>query len=60
VQLFRSTLLKPGKPAEIIIYPKAQPGFADPDGGAYDEQAATESVAEDARVPSRQSKSKPR
>jgi carboxymethylenebutenolidase len=42
VQKFRSTLLKAGKPAEIIIYPKAQQGFASP-GGTYDEQAATES-----------------
>jgi carboxymethylenebutenolidase len=43
VQLFRSTLLKLGKPAEIIIYPKARTGFANPDDAAYDEQAATES-----------------
>jgi carboxymethylenebutenolidase len=43
VQLFRSTLLKLGKPAEIIIYPKAQQGFANPNGAAYDEQAAGES-----------------
>jgi carboxymethylenebutenolidase len=43
VQKFRSTLLKAGKPAEIIIYPKAQAGFANPDGNTYDEQAATES-----------------
>jgi carboxymethylenebutenolidase len=43
VQRFRSTLLKAGKPAEIIIYPKARAGFANPDGGAYDEQAASES-----------------
>ena len=43
VQKFRSTLLKAGKPAEIIIYPKAQAGFANPDSGTYDEQAATES-----------------
>jgi carboxymethylenebutenolidase len=40
---FRSTLLKAGRPAEIIIYPKAQAGFANPDGATYDEQAATES-----------------
>ena len=40
---FRSTLLKAGKPAEIIIFPKAQAGFASPDSGTYDEQAATES-----------------
>ena len=43
VQRFRSTLLKAGRPAEIIIYPKAQAGFANPDGATYDEQAATES-----------------
>jgi carboxymethylenebutenolidase len=43
VQKFRSTLLKAGKPAEIIIYPKVQAGFANPDGKTYDEQAATES-----------------
>lgn len=43
VQKFRSTLLKAGKPAEIIIYPKAQAGFANPDAGTYDEHAATES-----------------
>jgi carboxymethylenebutenolidase len=43
VQKFRSTLLKAGKPAEIIIYPKAQSGFANPDGATYDEKAATES-----------------
>jgi carboxymethylenebutenolidase len=43
VQKFRSTLLKAGKPAEIIIYPKAQQGFANPEGATYDEQAATES-----------------
>lgn len=43
VQKFRSTLLKAGKPAEIIIYPQAQAGFANPGGGTYDEHAATES-----------------
>ena len=43
VQKFRSTLLKAGKPAEVIIYPKAQAGFANPDAATYDEQAATES-----------------
>ena len=43
VQKFRSTLLKAGKPAEIIIYPKARAGFANPDGGTFDEQAASES-----------------
>jgi carboxymethylenebutenolidase len=43
VQKFRSTLLKAGRPAEVIIYPKAKAGFANPDGATYDEQAATES-----------------
>jgi carboxymethylenebutenolidase len=43
VQKFRSTLLKAGKPAEIIIFPKAQAGFATPGGATYDQQAATES-----------------
>ncbi len=43
VQRFRSTLLKAGKPAEIIIYPKAQQGFANPESATYDEQAASES-----------------
>ena len=60
VQLFRSTLLKLGKPAEIIIYPKAQPGFADPDGGAYDEQAATESWQKTLAFLADNLKSKPR
>ena len=43
VQKFRSTLLKAGRPAEVIIYPKAKAGFANPDGATYDQQAATES-----------------
>jgi carboxymethylenebutenolidase len=43
VQKFRSTLLKAGKPAEVIIYPKTREGFANPDGENYDEQAASES-----------------
>ena len=60
VQLFRSTLLKLGKPAEIIIYPKAQRGFADPDGGAYDEQAATESWQKTLAFLADNLKSKPR
>jgi carboxymethylenebutenolidase len=60
VQLFRSTLLKLGKPAEIIIYPKAQQGFANPDGGAYDEQAATESWQKTLAFLAENLKSKPR
>ncbi len=60
VQLFRSTLLKLGKPAEIIIYPKAQQGFANPDGGAYDEQAATESWQKTLAFLADNLKSKPR
>jgi carboxymethylenebutenolidase len=60
VQLFRSTLLKLGKPAEIIIYPKAQRGFADPDSGAYDEQAATESWQKTLAFLADNLKSKPR
>jgi carboxymethylenebutenolidase len=43
VQAFRQTLLRLGKPAEIVIYPKARHAFANPSGGNYDEQAATES-----------------
>ena len=48
------------KPAEIIIYPKAQRGFADPDGGAYDEQAATESWQKTLAFLADNLKSKPR
>ncbi len=43
VQRFRTTLLKLGKPAEMIIYPKARQGFANPDDGAYDPEAAMDS-----------------
>lgn len=60
VQLFRSTLLKLGKPAEIIIYPKAQQGFANPEGGAYDEQAATESWQKTLAFLAENLKAKPR
>jgi len=60
VQLFRSTLLKLGKPAEIIIYPKARQGFANPDGGAYDEQAATETWQKTLAFLADNLKSKPR
>jgi carboxymethylenebutenolidase len=43
VQKFRGTLLKLGKPVEMLIYPNAKHGFADPTGGSYEEQAANES-----------------
>jgi carboxymethylenebutenolidase len=60
VLLFRSTLLKLGKPAEIIIYPKAQPGFANPDRGAYDEQATAESWQKTLAFLAENLKAKPR
>jgi carboxymethylenebutenolidase len=60
VQKFRSTLLKAGKPAEIIIYPKAQAGFANPDDGTYDEQAATESWQKTLAFLAENLKAKPR
>ena len=43
VQKFRATLLKLGKPVEMLIYPNAKHAFADPTGGNYDEQAANDS-----------------
>jgi carboxymethylenebutenolidase len=43
VQKFRQTLLKLGKPVEMLIYPNAKHAFADPTGGNYDEQAANDS-----------------
>lgn len=60
VLLFRSTLLKLGKPAEIIIYPKAQSGFANPDRGAYDEQATAESWQKTLAFLAENLKAKPR
>jgi carboxymethylenebutenolidase len=60
VQKFRSTLLKAGKPAEIIIYPKAQAGFANPDAATYDEQAATESWQKTLAFLAENLKTKPR
>jgi carboxymethylenebutenolidase len=42
VQEFRSTLQELGKNAEVIIVPRAEHAFANPSGGDYDEQAATE------------------
>jgi carboxymethylenebutenolidase len=43
VQKFRTTLLKLGKPAEVLIYPNTKPGYANPRSGNYDEKAAAES-----------------
>ena len=60
VQKFRSTLLKAGKPAEVIIYPKAQAGFANPDGATYDQQAATESWQKTLAFLAENLKTKPR
>jgi len=60
VLLFRTTLLKLGKPAEIIIYPKAQSGFANPDRGAYDEQATAESWQKTLAFLAENLKSRPR
>jgi carboxymethylenebutenolidase len=60
VQKFRSTLLKAGKPAEVIIFPKARAGFANPDGGTYDEQAATESWQKTLAFLAENLKAKPR
>jgi carboxymethylenebutenolidase len=39
---FRGTLLKLGKPVEMIIYPNAKRDFADPSSAEYDDKAATE------------------
>jgi carboxymethylenebutenolidase len=43
VQNFRQTLVKLGKPVDILIYPNAKHAFANPSGGDYDPQAATDS-----------------
>jgi carboxymethylenebutenolidase len=43
VQEFRATLQELGKNAEIHIYPRAGHAFADPAGGNYNAEAATES-----------------
>jgi carboxymethylenebutenolidase len=43
VQNFRATLFKLGKPVEILIYPNAKHAFANPSGGNYDPQAASDS-----------------
>jgi carboxymethylenebutenolidase len=45
VQYFRSTLSALGKPAEILIYTRAGPGFATPGSANYDEKSAAESWA---------------
>ncbi len=42
VQQFRSTLNDLGKNAEVLIVPRADHAFANPSGGNYNEQAATE------------------
>jgi carboxymethylenebutenolidase len=42
VQQFRQTLFKLGKPVEILIYPNAKHGFANPSDGNYDEKAAND------------------
>jgi carboxymethylenebutenolidase len=42
VQSFRSTLKELGKDAEVLIVPRAEHAFANPSGGNYDEQAASE------------------
>jgi carboxymethylenebutenolidase len=41
-RLFRARLLEAGRRAEIYIYPEARPGFANPNGAAYDAAAADE------------------
>ena len=43
VQDFRSALQELGKNAEVLIYPRADHAFANPSGGNYNEEAATES-----------------
>lgn len=43
VQDFRAALLDLGKNAEVLIYPRADHAFANPSGGNYDAEAATES-----------------
>jgi carboxymethylenebutenolidase len=42
VQEFRSTLMDLGKNAEVVIVPRVDHAFANPSGGSYDAQAATE------------------
>ncbi|MDX1561955.1 MAG: dienelactone hydrolase family protein [Gammaproteobacteria bacterium] len=42
VQRFRSTLRDLGKNAEVLIYSDVDHAFANPSGGAYDQQAAEE------------------
>lgn len=42
VQIFRETLLDLGKNAEVLIVPGVGHAFANPSGGNYNEQAATE------------------
>jgi carboxymethylenebutenolidase len=42
VQAFRTTLSQLSKPAEVLIMPGAGYGFANPNGGTYNERSATE------------------
>ena len=42
VQDFRATLQDLGKNAEVLIFPRADHAFANPSGGNYNEEAATE------------------
>jgi carboxymethylenebutenolidase len=42
VQTFRNRLRELGKEAQIFIYPGAAHAFANPSGGAYDEEAAAD------------------
>jgi len=43
IQQFESTLKELGKPVEIHVYPDAKHAFANPSGGNYNAQAATDS-----------------
>lgn len=45
VQQFRSVLFDLGKTAEVIVMPRVGHAFANPSGGNYDEQAASEAWA---------------
>jgi carboxymethylenebutenolidase len=42
VQRFRATLMELGKTAQVLIVPRVGHAFANPSGGSYDEQAASE------------------
>ncbi len=45
VQRFRSTLMELRKSAQVLIVPRVGHAFANPSGGSYDEQAASEAWA---------------